>query len=131
MHRQLLARLAAIVPATWSIIIVGDGECNGLDWQDDIVSYGWDYVLRTGRAKLAGQDPQDMLALKWLAPAVGETTFTLTDAYFTHQNYGPLNITVWHQGQYKEAIYLLSNLDYPLLITQLYKKRFKIETTIS
>ncbi|MEM9675535.1 MAG: hypothetical protein AAF992_23295 [Bacteroidota bacterium] len=32
---------------------------------------------------------------------------------FTHQHYGPVNITVWHQGKYKEAIYLLSNLDSP------------------
>lgn len=88
-------------------------------------------MLRTGCAKLAGQDLQDMLALKWLAPAVGETTFTLTDAYFTHQNYGPVNITVWHEGKYKEAIYLLSNLDYSPLITQLYKKRFRIETFFS
>ncbi|WKN40872.1 IS4 family transposase [Tunicatimonas pelagia] len=125
MHRQLLERLAEIVPSDCQISIVGDGEYDGCNWQADIIGYGWNYVLRTGCAKLAGQCPQDMLALKWLAPAVGQTTFTLTDAYFTHQHYGPLNITVWHEGKYKEAIYLLSNLDYPPLITQLYKKRFK------
>lgn len=131
MHRQLLERLTEIVPPDCQISIVGDGEYDGCDWQADIVSYGWDYVLRTGCAKLAGQDQQDMLALKWLAPAFGQTTFTLTDAYFTHQGYGPVNITVWHENKYKEAIYLLSNLDYPPLITQLYKKRFKIETFFS
>lgn len=131
MHRALLERLAEIVPPDCQVSIVGDGEYDGCDWQADIVSYGWDYVLRTGCAKLAGQDPQDMRALRWLAPAVGQTTFTLSDAYFTHQNYGPVNITVWHEGKYKEAIYLLSNLDYPPLIKQLYKKRFKIETFFS
>lgn len=36
-----------------------------------------------------------------------------------------MNVTVWHEKKYKEAIYLLSNLHYPPLITQLYKKRFK------
>ena len=131
MHRQLLKRLAEILPPDCQVSIVGDGEYDGCAWQADILFYGWDYVLRTGCAKLAGQDRHDMLALRWLAPAVGETTFTLTDAYFTHQNYGPVNITVWHEGKYKEAIYLLSNLDYPALITQLYKKRFKIETFFS
>lgn len=131
MHRALLARLAEIVPSNCQISIVGDGEYDGCDWQADIVSYGWDYVLRTGCAKLAGQDPHDMLALKWLAPAAGQDTFTLPNAYFTQQGYGPVNITVWHQSKHKEAIYLLSNLDYCPRITQLYKKRFKIETLFS
>lgn len=131
MHRALLGRLTEVVPPGCQVSIVGDGEYDGCDWQADIVSYGWDYVLRTGCAKLAGQAPEDMLALKWLAPAFGQTTFILTDAYVTHQGYGPVNIIVWHENKYKEAIYLLSNLDYPPLITQLYKKRFKIETFFS
>lgn len=131
MHRELLSRLAAMVPTASRVTIVGDGEYDGLDWQADILSYGWDYVLRTGCAKLVGQDTTDMLALKWLAPEMGQDTFTLTDAYFTHQGYGPVNITVWHQSKYKEAIYLLSNLAYAPLVTQLYKKRFKIETFFS
>ena len=55
MHRQLLARLSEIVPTHCRVTIMGDGECDGLHWQADILSYGWDYVLRTGKAKLAGQ----------------------------------------------------------------------------
>ena len=131
MHRQLLARLADIVPPDCRITIVGDGEYDGLDWQADIVACQWNYVLRTGKAKLAGQEQTDLLALHWLSPPAGQDTFTLTNAYFTHQGYGPVNITVWHQSNYQEAIYLLSNLDYAPLVTQLYKKRFKIETLFS
>lgn len=131
MHQALLARLADIVPTDCQIAVVGDGEYDGCAWQADILSYGWNYVLRTSSAKLAGQDYREMLPLKWLAPAVGQSTFTLTDAYFTQQHYGPVNITVWHQDKYKEAIYLLSNLDYAPLVTHLYKKRFKIETFFS
>ena len=131
MHRELLARLAAMVPTDCRVTIVGDGEYDGLAWQADILSYGWDYVLRTGCAKLAGQAPHDMLALRWLSPETGQDTFTLPDAYFTQQAYGPVNITVWHQGRHQKAIYLLSNLDYSPRVTQLYKKRFKIETFFS
>lgn len=72
-----------------------------------------------------------MLPLKQLAPAVGQTTFTLTDVCFTQQGYGPVNVVVWHEGKHQNAIYLLSNLDFPPLITQLYKKRFRIETFFS
>lgn len=130
-HRALLARLAEIVPGDCRVTIVGDGEYDGCDWQADIIGRGWHYVLRTGSAKIVGQDLQDMLALKWLAPHIGQDTFTLTDAYFTQHGYGPVNIVVWHQGPYKEAIYLLSDLDYAPAITQLYRKRFKIETFFS
>ncbi len=131
MHQALLARLAGIVPTDCRVTIVGDGEYDGCDWQADILSHGWDYVLPSGSAKLVGEEKGEMLALKWLAPAAGQTTFTLTDVRFTQQDYGPVNIVVWHQGKYKEAIYLLSNLDFPLLITQLYQKRFSIETFFS
>jgi hypothetical protein len=131
MHRALLARLADIVAIDCRITIVGDGEYDGCQWQADILSYGWDYVLRTGSAKLVGEENGEMLPLKWLAPAPGCTTFTLRDVAFTQQGYGPLNVVVWHEGKHQDAIYLLSNLDFPPLITQLYKKRFRIETFFS
>jgi len=130
-HQELLARLAQIVPDCCQITIVGDGEYDGCQWQADILGYGWDYVLRTSPTKLVGEVPEEMLPLKWLSPNRGHTTFTLTDIYFTQQRYGPLTAIVWHEGKYKEAIYLLSNLDFPPLITQLYKKRFYIETFFS
>lgn len=130
-HQALLARLASIVPAHCRITIVGDGEYDGCQWQADILSYGWDYVLRTSSAKLVGEEKGEMLPLKWLTPHWGTTTFTLTDIYFTQQGYGPLTAVVWHEGKYREPVYLLSNLDFPPLITQLYKKRFYIETFFS
>lgn len=131
MHCQLLERLVAIVPTDCPVTVLGDGEYDGCDWQADIVALGWDYVLRTSCAKLAGQDCQDMLPLRWLSPETGQSTFALPNAYFTQQHYGPVNITVWHQGKYKEAIYLLSNLEYSPWVSQLYKKRFSIETFFS
>lgn len=131
MHQELLARLAETVPTHCRITILGDGEYDGCQWQADILSYGWDYVLRTSSAKLVGEQNGEMLPLKWLAPMAGSPTFMLTDVHFTQQGYGPLNVLVWHEGKYKEAIYLLTNLDFPPLVTQLYKKRFSIETFFS
>lgn len=130
-HQELLARLAQIVPVDGCITIVGDGEYDGCLWQTDILSYGWSYVLRTGSAKLIGEENGEMLPLGRLAPAVGNTTFMLYDMCFTQQQYGLVNVLVWHETKYKEAIYLLSNLDFPPLIQRLYKKRFYIETFFS
>ncbi len=131
MHQGLLARLAEMVPTDCRITMLGDGEYDGCQWQADILSHGWDYVLRTSSSKLIGEENGEMLPLKQLAPVPGHTTFTLTDVCFTQQGYGPVNVVVWHEGKYKEAIYLLTNLDFPPLITQLYKKRFSIETFFS
>ena len=47
-HRELLSRLAEICPQDCRVTIVGDGEYDGCDWQEDIKKQGWDYVLRTG-----------------------------------------------------------------------------------
>ncbi|MEQ9440955.1 MAG: hypothetical protein RIG62_18055 [Cyclobacteriaceae bacterium] len=97
MHRLLLERLSEVIPAGCQVSIVGDGEYDGCDWQADIVSYGWDYVLRTGCTKQAGQAPQDMLALKWLAPGFGQTTFTEAGRRLTVRGF--LKITKLHLGQ--------------------------------
>ena len=47
-HRQLLYRLSKIIPSSCRVVIVGDGEFDGCDFQSDILSHNWDYVLRTG-----------------------------------------------------------------------------------
>lgn len=72
-----------------------------------------------------------MLPLNRVVPALGSSTFMLYDMCFTQQQYGLVNVLIWHENKYKEAIYLLSNLDLPPLIQQLYKKRFCIETFFS
>lgn len=130
-HQELLSRLAQIVPMDVRITIVGDGEYDGCQWQADILSYGWNYVLRTGSAKLIGEENGEMLPVGQLAPAAGSTTFMLYDMCFTQHQYGLVNVLVWHERRHKQAIYLLSNLDFPPLIQRLYKKRFYIETFFS
>ena len=50
-HQDLLSDLAKVVPYDCRVIIVGDGEFDGCKWQADIVSLGWDYVLKTGKAR--------------------------------------------------------------------------------
>jgi hypothetical protein len=48
-HRSLLKELSEIVPNNCRIVITGDGEFDGCDWQADILKHGWDYVVKTGR----------------------------------------------------------------------------------
>ena len=130
-HRDLLARLVQIVPAGCRISIVGDGEYDGCDWQQDILELGWDYVLRTSKANLIEAEAGEQVKIGSMAPEQGQAFFMLQEVRFTQKRYGPLNLMIHHQKGCKDPIYLLSNLDFPPLIAQLYKKRFKIETFFS
>jgi hypothetical protein len=55
----------------------------------------------------------------------------MPEILITSQEYGPVNLLVWHDKRYKEALYLLTNLDFPIEISRYYKKRFIIETFFS
>ena len=55
----------------------------------------------------------------------------LYDVAFTQKKYGPVNVLIQHEKGYKDPIYLITNLEFPDRISQLYKKRFKIETFFS
>lgn len=130
-HRALLKELAAIVAADCEVTIVGDGEYDGCEWQADIIELGWNYVLRTGVARLIETEPGEQIKLGSMIPSQGETFFMLYDLAFTQKKYGPVNLLIQHEKGYKEPIYLLTNLEFPNRISQLYKKRFMIETFFS
>lgn len=130
-HRDLLARLAEIVPSDCQISIVGDGEYDGCDWQADIGELGWDYVLRTGIGRLIETEPEEQVKIGTMIPQPGESFFMLYEVAFTKKRYGPINLLIQHEKGHQDPIYLLSNLDFPLRISALYKKRFKIETFFS
>jgi hypothetical protein len=74
---------------------------------------------------VAKEDYSDDFCLKSLAPGQGEYFF-IPDILITQQQYGPVNLLVWHNKKYKEALYLLTNLDFPAEISRYYKKRFMI-----
>ena len=130
-HRALLKQLIEIVPSDCQVTIVGDGEFDGCDWQADIKAQGWDYVLRTGIGRLIETEPGEEVKLGTMTPKAGHAFFMLYDVAFTQKKYGPVNLLIQHEKGYKEPIYLLTNLEFPKRISQLYKKRFKIETFFS
>jgi len=74
-HRDLLKRLAEIVPPNVEVSIVGDGEYDGCDWQADILERGWNYVLRTGIGRLIETEPGEAVKLGTMAPKEGANFF--------------------------------------------------------
>lgn len=124
-HRALLKSLSALVPSECRVVITGDGEFDGCDWQQDILDLGWDYVLRTGKNSTITEENWDETKVGNICIEQG-TNFFLEDIEFT-QKKQRTNLYVWHGKGHEHPIYLVTNLDYGKEIEAFYKKRFKIE----
>lgn len=124
-HREVLKALSEIVPTGCRVVITGDGEFDGCDWQADILEQGWNYVLRTGKnVKITDSfgeefEPQSVCLLP------GEDLF-FEQIGFTKKKW-LTNVLIWHGKGHKKPLYLVTNLDFTPEIKRFYKKRFKIE----
>ena len=130
-HLELLNCLRAIVTDGKRIVILGDGEFDGIELQSDIQGFGWEYVCRTGKnVKLFwdGYEFQCVDAVSYLGP--GEH-IEIRNTLFTNKKYGPvLVICNWGKG-HKEPIFLVTNVKSVDEACDLYALRFRIETFFS
>jgi hypothetical protein len=128
-HTRLLAEVQALVPDDSDVIVLGDGEFDGVAFQAAIADYEWHYVCRTAVNTQVGVDGEWM-ALRdldvWPGKRIG-----VPDASFTAQGYGPVLAIAWWQTGYKEPIYLVTNLEVVDEACHWYSKRFRIETFFS
>lgn len=63
-HQSLLKELSLIMPKNCRVIIVGDGEFDGCDFQEDVKKLGWSYVLRTGKNIEIEEEQGELFKLK-------------------------------------------------------------------
>jgi hypothetical protein len=128
-HIQLLEQVHDLVPADATVVVLGDGEFDGITLQATITGYGWDYVCRTA------QNTQLCEAGDWFTFAeVGVERgrrIALPGVLFTQQAYGPVLAIAWWEARCKEPIYLVTNLDLVTEACRWYRKRFQIETFFS
>lgn len=129
LHCQLLENLMMIAPGNCRKVLLGDGEFDGTYLQELLKENGGDYVLRT-RKDMIAEESSDCFCLKSLGTGQQEYLF-IPGILITQQQYGPVNLLVWHSRKYKDALYLLTNLDFAGQISGYYKKRFTIETFFS
>lgn len=124
-HCLLLAHLSELVPSGCRVVITGDGEFDGCEWQKNILGNGWDYVLRTGKAIEIECEEGEVFKPASVCLEKGEELF-FEGIGFTAKRQ-PANLLIWHGKSYEEPLILVTNLDYVGDIKQFYKKRFKIE----
>jgi hypothetical protein len=127
-HLELLAQLLPLLPSQAKVVLLGDGEFDGLQVQQVLAAQGWTYVCRTA-SNLPIRVADERCALSDLA-APGQVVSVIADG-FTNQDYGPVTVLAWWEGGAAKPIYLVTNLELAEEACQWYRKRFHIETFFS
>ena len=127
--RAPLREVRALLPADRRVVVLGDGEFDGVPVQQRLAEWGFEYVLRTTKNRLLSEEGSGF-RFKDVALSPGET-FWAEGVRFTGEAYGPvLALAVWPEGK-GEAVYLVSNMELPGEACHWYRKRFRIETFFS
>ncbi len=130
-HIQLVEEVKRIVPQDATVYFLGDGEFDGTGLLAKLTAYGWHYVCRTGKnASVFVKGKKSNCGDLGNGIHSGQSNIH-KDILFTNEQYGPVNLIVWWGKEYKEPIYLVSDLKSKTEVCQVYKKRFRIETFFS
>jgi hypothetical protein len=128
-HRALLAHVQALMPPDATVILLGDGEFDGVGLQADLRRYGWGYVCRTATAILitaAGVQ----FPVGAMNPSLGEA-LAVTPAWMTAEQYGPISLLAIWEPPHQRPLYLVTNLSDLDAAVAHYRKRAHIETFFS
>jgi hypothetical protein len=128
-HLKLFQTVQGITPPGVPVIVLGDGEFDGVELLERLQAWGWEYVCRTARNAQVEVEGETV-AFQEVNVPYGETV-ELPEVRFTAAGYGPLlAVAAWRKGC-KEPIYLISNLELGEEAIYWYKKRYGIETFFS
>ncbi len=129
MHCALLSQLQPLIPPSTKVIVVGDGEFDGIDLQALLRGFNWHSVCRTAPNLLMTVYGSER-PIGAMAPTQGEL-LAVRPAWMTAEQYGPVSIlAIWEQA-YDQPIYLVTNmLDLGAALAA-YRKRAQIETFFS
>ncbi len=128
-HIALLKQVKPLVPEGREVIFLGDSEFDGCRLLRRLDHYGWHYVCRNAKSSLGWLgDEQTNFGKLAVEP---NSVVSLADTTFSKYEYGPVQaIAVW-QAEYKEPLYLVTNLALAEEAIWYYRLRFRIETFFS
>ncbi len=128
-HLALVREVQTRVPATATVIFLGDGEFDSPALLAEVDSYEWEYVCRTAK-NIAIQVSDNRLTLAELGVARGGHIYQ-KQARFTAEAYGPVMVVAWWDTRYPDPIYLVSNMASGKRACDWYRKRMHVETFFS
>ena len=131
-HIELVEKLHAMIPyEPESVVLLGDGEFDGVDLQKTLADFGWKYVCRTAY-NITVVIGDEEFPIDILASALPEGCFNKAkDCTVTKRKYGPVTAVAWWAEGCEEPIFLVTNFVSASKACEYYAKRFTIETFFS
>jgi hypothetical protein len=131
-HIELVTKLESIIPYDPKLVVLlGDGEFDGVDLQKTLADFGWKYVCRTASNVVVDIDGEDF-SIDTLSAMLPEGHFNkLKNCAVTGKKYGPVTVVAWWAKGNEEPIYLVTNFISASAACNYYEKRFTIETFFS
>ena len=127
MHLELFTKLHKLLDGYQKVVILGDGEFDNHSVIKACRDWKWHFVFRTAK-NTSIFDGENEYPIGCLAPMSGEKFMTVQNVAYTKKRHGWLNATVWHEAEWDNPIYLLSNFELSFETARYYKKRWSIET---
>lgn len=130
-HIKILQQVHLLIPKGAKVVLVGDGEFDGINLQAVINNWKWHYACRTAsNITLYWEDEPFVFQDMGDDTSPGEI-FNASGCKFTQKQYEPVLALCWWRKDCKEPIYLVSNLSSAEDACCFYSKRFWIETFFS
>lgn len=128
-HLEVLAQVQPLIPSGATVVVLGDGEFDGVTWLQTLVDYGWFYVCRTAKNAILYTDDDRLNFAQW--GGISGQCLSLAHCLFTDQRYMVGLAIAWWDKAYQEPIYLVTNLELAEEACSYYALRFRIETFFS
>jgi hypothetical protein len=127
----VVEQVQEMIPLGASVVVRGDGACDGIGLQQTLEEAGWSYVCRTGCNLTAPWDGETfrLETLGWcIKPG---TLVDFPGACLTAEASGPVRrICCWAKAS-KDPLDVVTNMASAEQACRLYAKRFRIETCFS
>jgi hypothetical protein len=124
-HCALIGRLQEVIPADATVVLLGDGEFDGIELQASIRAAKWEYVCRTA-SNITIYAQERSFAVDALPLARGQSV-AIADVEMTLARYGPVQVIgVWDADQ-DAPLYLITSLADADQAVEQYRLRFRIE----
>lgn len=130
-HLELIQSVKEMIPDGQRIVLLGDGEFDGVDLQSIVNHWSWDYVLRTSETNTLCWEDYWFPYKETLSHLKPGELFVVPEALFTHRGYGPVTGLTWWRKGCDEPIHLVTNMKCADEACVFYAKRFLIETCFS
>ena len=127
-HVDLMIKVQALIPEGAQVVLLGDGEFDGINLQAVISHWQWSYVCRTAKSTILYWEGEPFRFDDMIPHCERGDDFVAPGVLFTRKKYGPVNAITWWRKDCKEPIHLVTNIESPEEACMYYAKRFRIET---